>query len=336
MEEIRGDLEMSSIAKMFRASASSDSHIRPFDVRRDLAGVADLVEKCFFDTLDKDGERYLQQMRSAAQNKNLTHWASATADWASIPLTGYVWEEDGRLIGNLSLIPYYVAGRRFFLIANVCVLPEYRRRGIGRLLTIQGIEHARKQGAPAVWLHVREDNQPAVDLYRALNFVERARRTTWVSQKDVAVETIPPALTFGWPTGGVWDQQRRWLEINYPPELTWHLPLKMSLFNPGIRGFFARLFHQGEIHQWTVQRGKRLLGVLSWQANGAQSNTVWLAAPPETEDVAAQALLLYVRQKMGVRRPLSLDYPAHRAAQAIEGAGFTQHQTLIWMAVPFN
>jgi hypothetical protein len=49
-------------------SSTSSSGLRPFDVRRDLNQVADLVEQCFADTLDPDGQHYLGQMRAAAGN----------------------------------------------------------------------------------------------------------------------------------------------------------------------------------------------------------------------------------------------------------------------------
>jgi len=56
----------------------------PFDIRRDLDPVADLVETCFAETLDEDGKRYVRQMHSAARNPGYLRWASAVADHASI------------------------------------------------------------------------------------------------------------------------------------------------------------------------------------------------------------------------------------------------------------
>ena len=45
---------MAAITKTI-ASSSTDSQLRPFDARRDLGAVADLVELCFADTLDSEG-----------------------------------------------------------------------------------------------------------------------------------------------------------------------------------------------------------------------------------------------------------------------------------------
>jgi hypothetical protein len=85
------------------SSSSAQGQLRPFDVRRDLAAVADLVEQCFADTLDPDGERYLEQMRAASRNPGFIHFAAAASEWSSVPLTGYVWEEDGKVVGNLPI-----------------------------------------------------------------------------------------------------------------------------------------------------------------------------------------------------------------------------------------
>ena len=82
----------------------SDIYLRPFDVQRDLGPVADLVETCFAETLDPDGKRYIERMRSAAKNKSFLHWAALNFEIPNMPFSGYVWEQDGRMIGNASNI----------------------------------------------------------------------------------------------------------------------------------------------------------------------------------------------------------------------------------------
>jgi len=314
---------------------TTGSSLRLFDVRRDLAAVADLVEQCFSDTLDPDGERYLHQMRAAARNSTFLRWAVSVADSASVPLSGFVWEEDGRLVGNLSLIPFQLKGRRNYLIANVAVHPQYRRRGIARQLTQQGIAYAREHNAPSVWLHVREMNEPAVNLYRDLGFIEKARRTTWYSNLSIPSGELPRSISVGPCHSTQWFTQRSWLNRIYPDELIWHLPLKTSLFRPGMIAAIQRMVQNISIQQWELQGAGRLLGTLSWQASSGFANLLWLTTDPEYEDLAAHSLLLYARQRLPAERPLALDYPAHHASRAIENTGFYPHQTLIWMTIPF-
>src|SRR5512135_2605766 len=60
--------------------------------------------------------------------------------------SGFVWRSDGRVIGNVSL---YRAGAHprlgpGWMIANVAVYPEFRRRGIALALMEATIERARR------------------------------------------------------------------------------------------------------------------------------------------------------------------------------------------------
>ena len=326
---------MATITQQFAVPGEPD-HLRSFDSQRDLRNVADLVELCFSDTIDADGKRYLQQMRFAADNPRYMRWAAAAVDVSSLPSAGYVWEENGKLVGNLSLIPFSVHGDRYYLIANVAVHPEYRKRGIARMLTASGIEHARKRGAKATWLHVRAENEAATNLYQSLGFKERARRTTWHSQPGTASAPPGPQIKFGSRRRQDWGPQKAWLINNYPPELTWHMPLKLADLRPGLAVALFRFFTQMNIHQWTATQNGHLLGVLSKVASTGQADHLWLAAWPEKEELAAGALLSHARMHFGQRRTLSMDYPAGHAVEAIQQAGFSAHQTLIWMEDRFK
>jgi GNAT superfamily N-acetyltransferase len=329
-------------------STSAGGGLRPFEARRDLSAVADLIELGFANTLDEDGQRYLRQMRSAVRGSGWLSWTSLVAYWASGPMSGYVWEEDGRMVGNLSLIPFVLHSRRCFLIANVVVHPDYRRQGIGRTLTIQGIEHARRAAAPSVWLHVREENDAAVALYRSLGFEERARRTTWQTDAGASVggsynsetpsgvmqhRSIPAGLQLGPRRAGHWSQQHEWLRRIYPPELTWHLPLKIDTLRPGIFGAFSRLISEVYLAQWSVELDSALMAAAAWQSTNGYADCLWLSALPESDPGAVEALLAYTCSHAPTRRPLSLDFPAHQLEGAFRGAGFRAKQTLIWMEV---
>lgn len=320
---------MATIVKTI-STKSAESPLRPFDPRHDLEPVADLVELCFADTLDPDGREYLGRMRAAANNPSFLNWA-ATAEWSNPAMNGYVWQQDGRIVGNVSLIPYYVHGRRFYLIANVAVHPDYRRQGIARRLTEQAVSYACQHSAPATWLHVREDNQAAVNLYLSLGFVERARRTTWFSEPEFSQPELPPGLRFTSPPRNAWDEQRSWLAQEYPAELSWHMPFRMHLLRPGLVGEFIRFLYNVTIYQWALVSPSRLLGTVAWQTTAGYANALWLAAPPFSDERLIQAMLVYARQHIPSARPLMLDYPAQKYAQGIQKAGFKAHQTLIWM-----
>jgi GNAT superfamily N-acetyltransferase len=330
---------MSSLTNSI-ASPVPPKSLRPLDVRRDLNAVANLVEECFSTTLDPDGQRYLRQMRDAARSTSFLHWAETVVDQATLPLSGFVWEENGRLVGNLSLIPFNSQGRRMYLIANVAVSEPYRGKGIGRALTAAALDHLRRKGLPNAWLHVREDNPIAIHIYESLGFVEKAHRATWQFLSPPA--DIPPdqlqkmaadGYCFGLRTAAHWPQQRLWLDNLYPGELQWNLPIDRIAIQGGLFGRIHALLNGVQVRHWVVQKDGQLLSAVTWQRSNLYADHLWLAIPPAYDEMAVSSLLQVVSQKVTPGHPLSIDFPARVAEKAIEQAGFRIHQVLIWMEV---
>ncbi len=316
---------------------SARGHLRPVDSLRDLRVIADLIELCFQDTLDLDGQDYLRDLRSSADNTRFLSWASpfleAGLDAAA---SGYVWEEQGRIVGNLSLIPIQSKGRSCLLVANVAVHPDFRGRGIGRILTATAIEFARKRKIYAAWLQVRQDNSIAVNLYTSLGFLEHSRRTTWQSNPSLACLPAHGGLRLGARRSYHWPQQRAWLERLYPAELAWHLSVDWQAMQPGLGGALYRMFSLNYPRHWTVESDSQLLGVVTWIQTPARSDPLWLSLPPLANQEAVQALLQHARQQIYIRRPLTINIPASIADDAIRSAGFTAEHTLIWMELPLR
>lgn len=310
------------------APAARQEHLRPFDIRRDLREVADLVELCFAETLDPDGRDYLARLRSTARSSS---WVGRARGWANAPMSGFVWQEDGQIVGNASLIPYLLQGQRCYLIANVAVHPDYRLRGIGRVLTEKSIEFARNKHAPAAWLHVREDNPAARNLYLSLGFQEKAMRTTWVANPD----HIPPGNASGIQITTLknryWTVMKEWLRRSYPDELAWHSWFRLNNLRPGWLGVISRFLNNAYVIQWAALRQGRLAAGAAWQSTWPYANAIWLAAPERGADEAVQFLLQHIRRSSPTRRAVALEYPAGRYAEAIQEAGFREQQTLVWM-----
>lgn len=317
---------MSAIADHSLPVIAKDS-LRPFDPRRDLAGVADLVDLCFADTLDENGRGYVRRMRAAARSNSVF-------GWSSMSMGGFVWEKAGSLVGNVTLIPFAANRRRNFLIANVAVHPTCRRQGIARSLTNQAIEHARQQGMQSLWLHVREENQAAVALYLSLGFAERLRRTSWKCHLEAPIVENSPGVTLGSARGRDWELQRHWLLCNYPPEVAWQSPMTLDALRPGFMGAVYRFFYSLFTLQWSAWIDNRLAATVSWQASAGSANSLWVASPPQVDEIALRLLLQYARRQAPARRPLEFDFPAGQTNAAIAAAGFTAQQTLIWMELP--
>ncbi len=166
--------------------SASSPHLRPIDIRKDLTEIADLIELCFSDHLDADGRIYLDQMRKAARNSHYFTWAMSAK--LQMPVSGYVWEDAGKLLGNVSLMPVTKDGARIFMIANVAVHPDHRRLGIGRALTEKAVQYCEQQACRSVWLQVRDDNQGAVDIYTESG-IRRTRPAFHLDRRSVQLHS---------------------------------------------------------------------------------------------------------------------------------------------------
>ncbi len=69
-------------------------------------------------------------------------------------------------------------------ILSIAVSPSHRGAGVGRQLMQQQIEYLPLVGVRALYLEVSAANEPALALYRRLDFVEVGRRAAYYRQRD--------------------------------------------------------------------------------------------------------------------------------------------------------
>lgn len=324
---IIGEMTATALA----VSPGTPGRIRSLNPMRDLSAVADLVELCFKSTMDRDGKRYLQDMRRSATDSAFLRWASKASDSISLPLTGYVWEDNGRIIGNVSLIPYFRRNKRVFLVANVATHPDYRRRGIGRMLTDQAMKHAREKHAEEIWLHVREDNPGAITLYEDLGFRERYRRTTFHSSSSAPILQSPQGILIRPRRTADWVEQSAWLERLHPQGISWYYSNFWNVLKPGLVITLGNFLADVSVDHWTAWRVGEMQSTASVVYGRDRVDTLWVAAVPYGADDALHAMLARARSSMDPRRGLLMEYPAHQSEDAIRAAGFALHRTLLWM-----
>lgn len=318
------------------ALSSSRQHIRPLRSRKDILAVADLIEICFADHMDFDGREYIRYLRRfAVPDEGLT---GKLLEPFQLPVRGLVWEEDGKIVGNLSLISFNRQGKRYTLIANVATHPAYRRRGIARLLTENALQQIHERGETEAWLHVREDNPAAIQLYQSLGFEERCRRTSWLwePQYGFLPKVSNEKIRITHRQASDWPLQSRWLDEVYPPEITWNLSLDKNRLKPN---FWKDLWHWlngGEAFHLSAYRNDVLAGVISWQPTSAYADMLWLAADRQDEEEVVAVLLPAAGRRLRNGRPLTVNYPAQWATEGFRRAGFQPHVTLIWMRIQFS
>lgn len=309
----------------------SDPHIRPVDIRRDLDYVADLIEICFASTMDEDGFSYLSQVRKSARDARMLEFLTSYVDDLWAPIQGLVWEEDGRIIGNLTLLPYQKNHQPIFLIANVAVREDHRNRGIGRMLTQSALTYVQSRGAAAAWLQVRDDNPGAIHLYQSLGFVEKVRRTAWHASTTKAVPILEEGYTVSSCAASDWDIQHRMLNRIYHREVVWNLPVSLEKLKPSLLSQFARLISGESRQDWALRYNRQFIGSITWEAAKTWTDNIWVACDAANQDLVLRNLLPQALYSVHSNRPQSVNYPAGQAEKTFVEAGFHKHVTLIWM-----
>lgn len=239
--------------------------IRLMDPRRDGRAVASLLEICFHaEGIDDGGQRLLNMLR---------HYGPFEA-WTLDGAPGYVWQEDGQIIGNAS-IQRNSTRRDTWIVGNVATHPSYRGRGIATKLVEACIRHARAQRASFVALQVYEGNQPARRVYEKLGFVAMGSAVHYRHaplNHRLPVESTNPNHTArpftlrhaNWgDRAAVWDLAQQ----TTPGTMTYAETFDSSLYQLGLRWSFANVFN-GNPEQWRIGEGNHgEIGAIRTRAN---------------------------------------------------------------------
>ncbi len=327
---------------MVAVPSSSNRHsprLRKMNLATDLDKVADLVEMCFPLQQDPDGQTYIREMRRASREMRMLGWLSKLAEMDGSKAAGFVWEDGGRIVGNLSLIPFKDRGTRIHLIANVAVHPAFRNQGIARALTDRALDYLRRQNEPYAWLQVKLDNPGAIYLYREAGFVDRTTRTTWrirpLDVQSAGIQPEPVVKVRGRQKNN-WTLQKRWLDEAYSPEIRWNLGVDFNRFEPGWIQAVSNFIDGIQLKHWQVEHGGKCCGFITWQQTSSYANNLWLAFPRGIDEwVVAKGIELVLR-KCSPRHPISLDSNEDWQTSLFEAMGFTNFRTLIWMKHNFQ
>ncbi len=310
----------------------SHQYIREIQAPHDFLPVADLIELCFAATMDEDGRDFLSSLRKAGRAAQSMEWIPGVREQVSYPLQGFVWEQENRIIGNLSLIPQLFQHHWYYLIANVAVHPDFRQKGIGRALTEHALQHIRALGTGQAWLQVRDDNPVAYNLYKKIGFEEHCRRDTWLGRSPSSKEADPHnAFDITPRRSSDWPQQKNWLESTYPEEIAWNFRFDGSRFEPGFWKTIYRFFSGVVHHHWALRRQNILKGVATWEPTSHHADFLWLGVDQDGQDENISHLLRYFFSDFFSFRPVMVNYPAGQAHKAFLENGFHLQHSLIWM-----
>lgn len=294
--------------------------LRPVQLRRDLAKIADLLEIAFGDTIDQAGMSVVREMRALSHLGPLI-WVVARLDRAIRAMNhGYVWidAQTQQLVGNVSI---YDAGlARTMVIANVAVHPEFRRRGIAFEMMQAALEAARRHKAKEVWLQVDADNIGAQKLYEKLGFRAHGVFTRWQWYPSYHVD-VPERRTSAPDvkrrTGAEWQahyQLAQAARIDHAGGVGWLRPLHPTTFKRSFSDFMWTLAGVENQEHWVIHHpddSSMLIAALSMRTVfGAKNRQTELLVHPEAPAETTRDILGFaLRQVAELRRGITLDHP---------------------------
>ncbi len=318
---------------------------RAVNLQTDLGGIAELIELCF--SVDEAGRATARELRALSQSGALLSLLKRLDRVLDGLGQGFVWLEAGKLVANVSIAQadYPRDMGKGYIIANVAVHPDYRRRGFAKALMLKALDHIQQRGATFAILQVEADNFGARDLYQRLGFYEERTFIKWqraASQRAPHKLEEMPFITLR--QGSEWRAEYELARVVRPNRrggMGWLRPTHPSLFRPSLLRFLGMLASGQGVERWIVRGAdeRSILGVLYSQTQFGGTVRLELMVHPNMQGKLEKPLLNYVLRRFdGQHRVLYFEHPADDAlTNAIaEEYGFTRRHTLVHMRRDLN
>lgn len=329
------------VAAPLSYSSGHGSGPRPVNLRSDIPQILNLLNKVF-SAAESDGGHPLNRTSLTQHPWFVTRLRQLSH--GVVP--GYVWEESGSIVGNVSLLSTNVRGR--YLVANVAVDPDFRRQGIARALMETALSAATKSGGRELLLQVRQENEAAIRLYQSLGFHTVGSTTSWYASFSqfrllpVTVSTASPDRSgdfFIRPLRR--DEWRDAFQLDalvVHPDLNWPEPLRESDYKVSVWRSLNNLINGRRSETWVAELGnQQLAGLAILNSEWGRLHTLTLRVLPEWRDSAAQLLLakLLRRLQHSYRRNVRIDHPAddETTNNLLQRANFVPRRTLTTMSI---
>jgi ribosomal protein S18 acetylase RimI-like enzyme len=238
---------------------------------RDLRQVIALIEEAFAGQLDFQGQEVLRELRAMGRLGPLLWLLDRLSPEFHETFSGFVWVEEGRVVGNVTVNRSSWRSRRWF-ISNVAVERAYQGQGIARELMQAAIGLARDQGGESVGLQVRADNMPALKLYRDLSF-EELMSTTELQLERVGQVPFVPAEGFTLRQRGYneWPKEYELAQAATPASEQQTKPIREEDFRKGfgerVADWLGDTFAGQRIYRLAVDEGDRFIAILAVRAS---------------------------------------------------------------------
>lgn len=322
------------VSQILPLNAQSNPQLRLMDPTRDLAQIAHVIEVAFADELSPGGHAIMRDLRFLNTFGPLVWFFSRAMPSLRDMFGGYVWEEKGRVVANITLTRLDNFGSNW-VISNVAVLPDYRRRGIAHAMMKAAIQYAQLHGGKRIQLQVRHDNYGAKALYEGLGFgyletitemfCERVRRTDFLLSRHVRVSEPVPKR---------WHEAYEVARAAIPSPIQRIRPLRAENFRLYQRTFFERFWNLllgNARERWWVEVEGRVMALLTIdrQMNWQNERLELLIHPDGMGEVEA-ALVNKISARLNGHFSTRATITAHfvQARAFLAEAGFRELRTL--------
>jgi len=322
------------------AVSGSESGPRPINLRKDVQGVLALLNHVFRPTLDAAGQRALNNLSLSNQPWVILRLRQFADDF----VPGFVWEESGQIVGNVSLLTTDVDGR--YVVANVAVHPEHRRRGIARALMEMAVEKIEGRDGREILLQVEESNAAAIALYDQLGFDTIGSVTSWRSSLSrMALLPLSPDESGVDGAGpvrlrplrrGEWAAAWHLDRASVHADLHWPEPLPRDAYKMGFLRWLGNLLNGRRAETWVARSpGDTMVGLGTILSEWGRAHTLSLRIHPSWRGRIERVLLAKLLRRLQYlpRRNLRMDHPADDAVTAslLREANFSARRTLTVM-----
>ncbi len=308
---------------------------RPINMNTDIPGILKLLELVFGASLDAEGRKMFAGNAAALESPAILWRLSPAAAKLSL---GFVWEENGRIVGNVTVLTTEMPGR--YLVVNVAVHPEFRRRGIARLLMQQVENLVRQRHGNQILLQVVKQNHPAIELYNVLNYTTIGSMTHWAAsvsrlrRLELNLDTVGPPIRElkrpEWKTAYALDQQALHADLHWPEQL------KQDAYKNGIWVRVMNFLNGRHSETWVATTGKiELVGLASLASEWGRAYKASLRVHPSWQGRLERPLLAKLIRRLQYlpRRNVQIDHPDddELVNALLQEANFQPRRTLTHM-----
>jgi GNAT superfamily N-acetyltransferase len=290
---------------------------RPTELSKDSGQILGLLDMAFGPLPGGRGQRMLIGSTGANTGSFL---GLRLGDYFRGIAPGFIWEEDGRIVGTLSLLAARKSGR--YLIANVAVLPEYRRKGIATGLMSSTMDYIQSHGGREILLQVECDNEAAIRLYSVLNYKTLGDVNRWESN-SVRLRTVASAISPGVnvrPLSGKDEKAAFLLDRRCMPfDLRWPNPPNPKKYEVNLWRRINDFFNGRRMNAWVADvpvdgsRKRRLIGLAYVESEWARPHELAIRVAAEWRGRLERALFstLVIQIKRGRSGRLLTSHLAH-------------------------